>query len=73
MATKKTKEVPGTKENPILAAFDGQEGDPYQRGDLVFVQGKDCVIVEVIAEGRFHVKNIDSPYDSFIVLVGELE
>ncbi len=49
------------------------EKKSYKVGDQVKAYGKDCKIVEVLEEGRFHVKNLQEPYDSFIALVEEFE
>jgi len=45
----------------------------YKVGDEVKAYGKNCKIVEVLEEGRFHVKNLESPFDSFVVLAAEFE
>ena len=45
----------------------------YKRGDEVKAYGKNCKIVEVLAEGRYHCKNLESPFDSFVILVEEFE
>lgn len=45
----------------------------YKVGDEVKAYGKNCKIVEVLEDGRFHVKNLESPFDSFVVLVTEFE
>ena len=45
----------------------------YKLGDEVKAYGKNCKIVEVLEPNRFHVKNLDSPFDSFVVLVEEFE
>lgn len=45
----------------------------YKVGDEVKAYGKNCKIVEILEEGRFHVKNLESPFDSFVVLVTEFE
>jgi len=45
----------------------------YKVGDEVKAYGKNCKIVEVLEEGRFHVKNLQEPWDSFVVLVEEFE
>ena len=44
----------------------------YKVGDRVKAYGKDCKIVEVLEEGRFHVKNLVSPFDSFVILENEI-
>ncbi len=45
----------------------------YKLGDEVKAYGKNCKIVEVLDEGRYHCKNLESPFDSFVVLVEEFE
>lgn len=45
----------------------------YKRGDTVTVNGKNCKVVEVIAIDRWHVKNLESPFDSFIVTEDDLK
>lgn len=44
----------------------------YKVGDQVKAYGKDCKIVEVLEESRFHVKNLVSPFDSFVILENEI-
>ena len=44
----------------------------FIRGDTLAVQGKNVVVVEVIEESRWHVKNISPPYDSFIITGDDL-
>ena len=66
--TKKTKTVPN--------AIPVEELQPitfFQRGDEFEVNGKQVKVVEVIADGRYHVKNKAEPFDSFIVLEEEIE
>ncbi len=46
---------------------------PYKVGDQVKAYGKDCKIVEVLEPNRFHVKNMQEPWDSFVVLQEEFE
>ncbi len=48
------------------------EKKTYKVGDSVKAYGKDCKIVEVLDEGRFHVKNLVSPFDSFVILENEI-
>lgn len=45
----------------------------YKRGDEFEFRGKQVKVVEVIADGRLHVKNQNEPFDSFIVLESEIE
>ena len=45
----------------------------YKLGDEVKAYGKNCKIVEVLDEGRYHCKNLESPFDSFVVLAEEFE
>lgn len=42
------------------------------RGDQVTIRGKNTVVVEVIDTDRFHVKNQDTPFDSFIITSDDL-
>ena len=44
----------------------------FIRGDTLTVQGKNVVVVEVIEESCWHVKNISTPYDSFIITGDDL-
>ena len=66
-----------TKENKIQevkqAIAKVAEKKTYKLGDEVKAYGKNCKIVEVLEPNRFHVKNLDSPFDSFVVLVEEFE
>ena len=49
------------------------ENRTYKLGDEVKAYGKNCKIVEVLDEGRYHLKNLQEPYDSFVALVEEFE
>ena len=66
-----------TKENKIQevkqAIAKVAENRTYKLGDEVKAYGKNCKIVEVLEPNRFHVKNLQEPYDSFVVLVEEFE
>ena len=66
-----------TKENKIKEVKQAiekvAEKKSYKLGDEVKAYGKNCKIVEVLAEGRYHCKNLESPFDSFVVLVEEFE
>ena len=66
-----------TKENKIQEVKQAiekvAEKKRYKIGDEVKTYGKNCKIVEVLESNRFHVKNLDSPFDSFVVLVEEFE
>ena len=65
-----------TKENKIQEVKQAikkvAEKKPYKVGDQVKAYGKDCKIVEVLDEGRFHLKNLQEPYDSFVILENEI-
>ena len=66
-----------TKENKIQEVKQAIEKVAEKKncklGDEVKAYGKNCKIVEVLESNRFHVKNLDSPFDSFVVLVEEFE
>ena len=66
-----------TKENKIQEVKQAiekvAEKKSYKLGDEVKAYGKNCKIVEVLEPNRFHVKNLDRPFDSFVVLVEEFE
>ena len=66
-----------TKENKIQEVKQTiekvAEKKSYKLGDEVKAYGKNCKIVEVLEPNRFHVKNLQEPYDSFVVLVEEFE
>ena len=67
-----------TKENKIqevkqAIAKVAEKKKSYKLGDEVKAYGKNCKIVEVLAEGRYHCKNLQEPYDSFVALVEEFE
>ena len=66
--TKKTKTAPNT-----IPVEELQTITFFKRGDEFEVNGKQVKVVEVIAEGRYHVKNKEAPFDSFIVLDSEIE
>ena len=68
-----------TKENKIqevkqaIEKVAEKKKKTYKLCDEVKAYGKNCKIVEVLAEGRYHCKNLESPFDSFVVLVEEFE
>ena len=66
-----------TKENKIQevkqAIAKVAENRTYKLGDEVKAYGKSCKIVEVLDVGRYHLKNLQEPYDSFVALVEEFE
>lgn len=66
-----------TKENKIQEVKQSiakvAENRTYKIGDEVKAYGKNCKIVEVLDVGRYHLKNLQEPYDSFIALVEEFE
>jgi len=45
----------------------------YKLGDEVKAYGKNCKIVEVLDVDRYHLKNLQEPYDSFVALVEDFE
>ena len=49
------------------------ESRTYSLCDEVKAYGKNCKIVEVLDEGRFHLKNLQEPCDSFVAVVEEFE
>ncbi len=49
------------------------ESRTYKLGDEVKAYGKNCKIVEVLDVDRYHLKNLQEPYDSFVALVEEFE
>ena len=57
----------------LIAVEDTQPVVVFKRGDEFEVNGKQVKVVEVIADGRYHVKNKAEPFDSFIVLDAEIE
>ena len=69
---KNTEEVKQVTE-VIEAIKKVAEKKSYKLGDEVKAYGKNCKIVEVLAEGRYHCKNLESPFDSFVALVEEFE
>ena len=66
-----------TKENKIQEVKQAiekvAEKKIYKLGDEVKAYGKNCKIVEVLDVGRYHLKNLQEPYDSFVALVEEFE
>ena len=66
-----------TKENKIQevkqAIAKVAENRTYKLGDEVKAYGKSCKIVEVLDVDRYHLKNLQEPYDSFVALVEEFE
>ena len=45
----------------------------YQKGDIVKAYNKTCKVVEVLDAGRYHCKNTEMPFDSFVVLGSEIQ
>lgn len=45
----------------------------YKLGDEVKSDGKTCKIVEVLEDGKLHLKNVESPFDSFVIMGDEIE
>ena len=66
-----------TKENKIQEVKQDiakvAENRTYKLGDEVKAYGKNCKIVEVLDVERYHLKNLQEPYDSFVALVEEFE
>ena len=66
-----------TKENKIQEVKQAiekvAENRAYKLGDEVKAYGKSCKIVEVLDVDRYHLKNLQEPYDSFVALVEEFE
>ena len=69
---KNTEEVKQVTE-VIEAIKKVAEKKAYKLGDEVKAYGKNCKIVEVLDVGRYHLKNLASPFDSFVALVEEFE
>ena len=67
----KTKENKIQEVKQVIAKV--AENRTYKLYDEVKAYGKNCKIVEVLEPNRFHVKNLQEPYDSFIALVEEFE
>ena len=67
----KTKENKIQEVKQVIAKV--AEKKTYKLGDEVKAYGKNCKIVEVLDEGRYHLKNLQEPYDSFVALVEEFE
>lgn len=65
-----------TKENKIQevkqAIAKVAENRTYKLGDEVKAYGKNCKIVELLETNRFHVKNTQEPFDSFVILENEI-
>lgn len=66
--TKKTKTMPTT-----IPVEELQPITFFKRGDEFEVNGKQVKVVEVLEPGRLHCKNLQPPYDSFIILDSEIE
>ena len=67
-----------TKENKIQEVKQAikkvaEKKKTYKLGDEVKAYGKSCKIVEVLDVDRYHLKNLQEPYDSFVALVKEFE
>ena len=44
----------------------------HAKGDEFQFKDKQLKVVEILEEGRLHVKNLNEPFDSFIVLESEI-
>lgn len=66
-----------TKENKIQEVKQTiakvAEKKTYKLYDEVKAYGKNCKIVDVLDVDRYHLKNLQEPYDSFVALVEEFE
>ena len=66
-----------TKENKIQevkqAIAKVAEKKSYKLGDEVKAYEKNCKIVEVLAEERYHCKKLESHFDICVVLAEEFE
>jgi len=47
--------------------------DIYSKGDEFQFKDKQVKVVEILEEGRLHVKNLNEPFDSFIALESEIQ
>lgn len=43
------------------------------RGDTVTIKGQVCKVVEILEPNRWHVKNTQEPFNSFIITDADLE
>ena len=57
----------------LITADEATPVSLYKRGDEFEFRGKQVKVVEVIEADRLHCKNQNEPYNSFIVLVSEIE
>ena len=57
----------------LITADEATPVSLYKRGDEFEFRGKQVKVVEVIEADRLHVKNVNEPYNSFIVLVSEIK
>lgn len=69
------KEKQMTKEiNQEIQAVEAEiQQKVYTRGDTVEFNGMTTRVVEVIEKGRLHLKNVNPPNNSMIVLTSEIE
>lgn len=49
-----------------------KKSNPFQRGDAVVWNNTTYTVVEVIAEDRWHFKNVNAPFNSCIVTEEDL-
>jgi hypothetical protein len=68
----KTKENKIQEVKQVIEKVVEKKESKYKRGDTVTANGKNCKVVEVIAIDRWHLKNLESPFDSFIVTEDDL-
>ena len=67
-----TDTATGEKFDTVFEAL-GIAEPKFKKGDEFEFDGKQVKVVEVIEPDRLHCKNLQAPYDSFIVLTNEIE
>lgn len=67
-----TDTATGEKFDTVFEAL-GIAEPKFKKGDEFEFDGKQVKVVEVVAYDRYHVKNQNDPFDSFIVLGSEVK
>ena len=68
----KKQDKPATVQ-PVETTPDSPKVINLSKGDSVTVKDQVCTVVEVIDTNRWHVKNTQEPFNSFIITDADLE
>lgn len=69
----KTNEAVSRTTKPVETLPDTSDIALILRGDTVTIKGQVCKVVEILEPNRWHVKNTQEPFNSFIITDADLE